>query len=300
MNYKLFVDYQVQSGNQIGIVFTAIVTVGLPTESQAENSPLAMPYRSNDYKIANQTLGMFWGSYVPSHHRLSLPIELKADTVNELKALVDRQLTRIQSVVSEVYQSFMTLPPDTEIEVDPTVTVTVAASITGIEVDPMVTVAASIDDRVFLSELESSPLNDWRGSLERDDRVAVWSLASQRLKYGTIEKIDRGNLGEFNIELRQPPYTVTSSPEQLPIDEQILSFCVLAPDILPACCSSRWDAWRFDFAVGDLVGWRDGDTSRTGYIRELTYNIAIGEIDIIWHGESSWNNYDCMQLFQVD
>lgn len=278
MNYKISVEYQISEDE----AFTAIVTVWLPTKSEKADSLIASEYRSSDHKIAGETLDLLWGSYNLKGYRFSYPIEIKADSLLELKTLVDRKLIGIQDVIREVYQASTTLPPSFKIEVDPT---------NPVSIDTTDSRSVSIDEgtATVFGKRFGAVLDAWQKGLRKGDKIAVWSKGS--LEHGTIDAVNRDGIYDFYIELDQQ--------ECFQHEAQTLFLCLHGSDVLPDCCTSRSDSWRFELNVGDLIGWRDGDTSRSGYIRDLKYNTSIGEIEIIWHGETNWNNYDCMQLFQV-
>lgn len=280
MNYKISIGYNKPSDK----VFQAIVAVSIPALNGELDGPIAIEYRSANRSIANQNLGKFWGVYNYIDYRVSLPIKLVAASISELEAMVDAEILSIKSILHDVYTNATALPENIELKVDPSVPVSIDKPTIDSEIDP------SASD--YLAGLV---LSDWRENLKQGDLINIWSIESEYLEYGTIDTMIRGDRGEFRIDLLQTFYTAASSP----IDERILSVCVSASDILPHYCDKRSDAWRFNFAYGDLVGWRDGDTSRTGYIRDIKYNIDAGEVEIIWHGESAWNNYNCMELFQT-
>lgn len=247
--------------------YTAKIHVMLPICHK--NQPrICDEYISPDKMLFGYPLTHDWGNQHSFDYR-SNHYSIDSYSLRELIAEVNREVNRIKDIIHRVYVTNQDrkLPQDEILEIDPRF------------------IAIPIGEPVL------SPLDSWRHSLVKGDRVVVWSHEDEMLLNGWVRQVQISEM-RFHVDLFEkgsstyPQRTLFANPE----------------DILPYYCDRRSDNWRFEIRVGDAIRYQNRENaliSRSDIIADFRHNISKNELELKFSSDDTWMLLDYMDLYEL-
>jgi hypothetical protein len=247
--------------------YVAEIHVFLPIST--ENPPAICEEYVSTEKLFGCPLTPKWGRQHSFEYRSNY-LSLSNESLQKLIAEVNSEVNGIKSLIHTVYVTNQDskLPQDEVLEIDP----------------------RFID---MPSQSQSlSALDSWRHNLVKGDKIIVWSSQDEMLVQGWVNQVPQTSGMRFQIDLFE------SSDYTHP---QVTLF-VNAEDILPSYCDRRSDSWRFEFRVGDRIGWQDPKNPRitcVGTIIDIENYISRDILRVRLKCQDAWEEVSYMDIFEV-